>query len=96
MTTTPCTFALMFLLGAVLLPFFFYLFYGQFKSILRWVKRIEFQIPVVPRFFVTGLRYAIPITLLVVFFMNIHFVDCKTHQPISSLKDCHCEVIASK
>ena len=104
MTTTPCTIVGIFIGLVMILVFSFILYLNGIRftwisKITGLIKRMEIQIPKVPRYVWFGLKYAVPVLLVIVFFKNLHFVDCKTKKPlttIASIKKCNCEIPINK
>ena len=96
MTTTPCLFMIFILLGIIIVPLLYLILRPLITRLNSWVRSIEILMPRIPRFGWYFIKYSIPAFCIVLFISNLHFVDCHTHKPLAHVKDCHCEMIASK
>jgi hypothetical protein len=96
MKVSPCAFALLSLLLGVGGGLICAIFEDRIRLFFRWINRVEVYLPDVQLKVWQKAKWAIPIVLLFVLFSRIQWVDCKTHQPIVSVKDCGCENLIAK
>jgi hypothetical protein len=96
MKVSPCAFAMLSLLLIVGSGVIYAIFDDSIRLFFRWINRMEFYLPDVQLKVWQKAKWALPIVLLFVLFSHIQWVDCKTHQPIVSVKDCGCENLIAK
>ena len=98
MNVTPCAIPLYIFGGVAITMLAVSLGRAFGRRSLNYLKSIEFVRPDfnIPQFGRLALKLALPAILLGLFIAKAHLVDCKDHQPIVRIEDCHCGVFASK